>query len=73
MLQAKSGEADIVFTLEPSMLGQLDGSNEVQLNSHLVPRTMFIKLNAAHPFLDDIQVRKALSMGLNRAAIATNV
>ncbi|MDO6764988.1 ABC transporter substrate-binding protein [Agarivorans sp. 1_MG-2023] len=73
ILQAKSGEADIVFTLEPSMLGQLDGSNEVQLYSHLVPRTMFIKLNAAHPFLDDIQVRKALSMGLNRAAIATNV
>jgi len=73
LLQAKSGEADIVFTLDPSMLSQLKGSSEVSVHSNLIPRTMFVKLNAGHPTLKDIKVRQALSMALDRAAIASNV
>ena len=73
LLQAKSGEADIVFTLEPSMLSQLSGSDEVTVHSNLIPRTLLIKLNAGHEFLDPINARKALNMAIDRAAIATNV
>ncbi|MGP8306868.1 ABC transporter substrate-binding protein [Vibrio sp. YIC-376] len=73
ILQAKSGEADIVFTLDPSMLPQLNDSDEVQVHSNLIPRTMFIKVNAGHSFLNDVRARKALSMALNRASIAKNV
>ncbi len=73
ILQAKSGEADIVFTLEPSMLAQLKSSSVVDVHSNLIPRTMFIKVNSAHPFLKDVSARKALSIALDRASIAKNV
>ncbi|CAM2787384.1 ABC transporter substrate-binding protein [Vibrio mytili] len=73
ILQAKSGEADIVFTLEPSMLAQLQSHDEVTVHSNLIPRTMFIKVNAGHPFLNDIKARRALSMALDRSSIAKNV
>ncbi len=73
VLQAKSGEADIVFTIDPSMLTQLMNSDEVQVHSNLIPRTMFIKVNAGHEFLNDVNARKALSMALDRVAIAKNV
>jgi len=73
ILQAKSGEADIVFTLEPAMLTQLQDSNEVKIHSNLIPRTMFVKVNAGHPLLSDVQVRTALSLALDRASIAQNV
>lgn len=73
ILQAKSGEADIVFTLDPSMLPQLAASDEVTVHSNLVPRTMFVKLNTDHPFLSELNARVALSMALDRAAIAKNV
>lgn len=73
LLQAKSGEADIVFNLEPSMLGQLKSGNEVNVHSDLIPRTMFVKVNAGHPYLNDARARKALSMAIDRASIAKNV
>ncbi|WP_243978090.1 ABC transporter substrate-binding protein [Vibrio natriegens] len=73
LLQAKSGEADIVFNLEPSMLGQLKSGNEVQVHSDLIPRTMLVKVNAGHPFLNEARARKALSMAIDRASIAKNV
>ncbi|WGW01691.1 ABC transporter substrate-binding protein [Vibrio sp. YMD68] len=73
ILQAKSGEADIVFTLDPSMLAQIKDSNEVTLHRNLIPRTMFVKVNASHPFLNDVAARQALSIALNRAAITKNV
>ena len=73
LLQAKSGEADIVFTLDPSMLNQLSGSNEATVHSNLIPRTMFVKVNAGHPQLADVNTRQALSIALDREAIAKNV
>ncbi len=73
ILQAKSGEADIVFTLDPAMLSQLKTSTDLEVHSNLIPRTMFVKLNAGHPFLDDVKARQALSMALDRAAISKNV
>nr|WP_319556454.1 ABC transporter substrate-binding protein [uncultured Vibrio sp.] len=73
LLQAKSGEADIVFNLEPAMLGQLKTGNEVNVHSDLIPRTMFVKVNAGHPFLNEARARKALSMAIDRASIAKNV
>lgn len=73
ILQAKSGEADIVFTLDPSMLPQLDGADQVNVHSNLIPRTLFVKLNNGHPFLKETEARKALSMAIDRSGIAKNV
>ncbi|MGV2989844.1 ABC transporter substrate-binding protein [Vibrio sp. E150_011] len=72
ILQAKSGEADIVFTLGASMLGQQE-SDEAVLHSTIMPRTLMVKLNSSHPCLDSIAARKALSLAIDRSSIASNV
>ncbi len=38
-----------------------------------IPRTLLIKLNNSHEFLNDVKARQALSMALDRSAIAKNV
>ncbi|WP_158162585.1 ABC transporter substrate-binding protein [Grimontia hollisae] len=73
ILQAKSGEADIVFTLDPSMLSQLENTDQVNVHSDLIPRTLFVKLNSGHPFLNEKDARKALSIAIDRRGIAKNV
>lgn len=73
ILQAKSGEADLVFTLDPAMISQLHGQNSVQVHSHVVSRTLLIKLNNLHPYLKDHRAREALSRAIDRSSIARNV
>ncbi|WP_028116988.1 ABC transporter substrate-binding protein [Ferrimonas senticii] len=72
MLQAKSSEADIVFTLEPAMLPQLENA-PVQIHSSVLPRSLLLKLNSGHPLLDSVATRQALSLALDRVGIAANV
>lgn len=73
LLQAKSGQVDIAFTLDPAMLKQLEGSKVLTLHSNQIPRTLFVKVNNSHPFLSDLRARQALSLALDLSAIATNV
>ncbi|NRA53589.1 MAG: ABC transporter substrate-binding protein [Gammaproteobacteria bacterium] len=73
LLQAKTGDADIVFTLDPAMLSQLTSNQTVKVHSNLIPRTLFLKLNNSHPLLSDIRTRQALDLALDRHSIATNV
>ncbi len=73
MLQAKSGQVDLVFSLDPSMLSQLDDSDQVVLHQNIVPRTLIAKLNSQHPLLKDKTARQALNLALDRQAIASNV
>jgi len=73
ILQAKSGEADIVYSLDASMLDQLSTADDVKVYSHPIPRTLLLKLNAGHPFLNSVEARQALSLAINRPAIAEQV
>ncbi|MFI8620895.1 ABC transporter substrate-binding protein [Marinomonas sp. NPDC078689] len=73
ILQAKSGEADIVYTLDAAMLEQLSRADNVVVHSDAIPRTLLLKLNAGHPFLGSVEARQALSLAINRPAIAEQV
>ncbi|QIZ76661.1 ABC transporter substrate-binding protein [Ferrimonas lipolytica] len=73
VLQAKSGNADIVFTVDPATLPQLEDSDNVSVHSLLLPRTMTLKLNSGHPLLNDVNARQALSLALDRQGIAANI
>ncbi|REG81968.1 ABC transporter substrate-binding protein [Marinomonas pollencensis] len=73
ILQAKSGDADIVYSLNAAMLDQLKGSDQVTVHSAAIPRTLLLKLNAAHPFMNQVEARQALSLAINRPAIAEQV
>ena len=71
-LMAESGDADLVFTLDPSGYQQLSGSDEVDTVAVAIPRVMLLKVNTAHPMLDSMS-RKALSLAIDREGIAAGI
>jgi peptide/nickel transport system substrate-binding protein len=72
-LLASSGQADLVFTHDPANFGRLQSVKKLQFHSLPIPRVMYIKVNAGHPFLKDVAVRRALSLAIDRAGIASSV
>ncbi|WP_148573500.1 ABC transporter substrate-binding protein [Nocardioides caldifontis] len=72
-LMAVSDQADVVFGLEPAGRERVDAADGVTMESTLQPRTILLKVNAEHPFLSDVRVRRALSFALDREAMADAV
>lgn len=72
-LMAESGDADFVFNLDPASVTRLSRSDAVQVMSVAIPRTLLLKVNAAHPFLNTPEARQALSLAIDRAGIAQAV
>lgn len=72
-LMAESGDADFVFNLDPASVTRLAQSDALQVLSVAIPRTLLLKVNAAHPFLDTPETRRALSLAIDRAGIAQAV
>ncbi|WP_409522866.1 ABC transporter substrate-binding protein [Nitrincola sp. MINF-07-Sa-05] len=73
VLQARSGQADIAFTLDPASLNMLNREQHVAVHSDLIPRTILLKINSGHPFLEPVEARQALSLALDRSGIARAV
>ncbi|MEP7730772.1 ABC transporter substrate-binding protein [Marinomonas primoryensis] len=73
VLQARSGQADIVFGLDPASLMSLKRLSSLTLYSNAIPRTIVLKLNSGHRFLNDVRARKALSLAINREGIAKGI
>lgn len=73
VLQAKSGQADIVFGLDPASLASLEKMDILTVHSNPIPRTIVLKLNSGHRFLEDVRARKALSLAIDRKGIAKGV
>ncbi len=72
-LLAESGDADLVFTLDPTGFAGLADVSDVSTVAVPIPRVMTLKVNASHPFLDDPRARQALSLAIDRAGIATAI
>lgn len=72
-LMATSDQADVVFGLEPAGRQRVESSGSARMESSLQPRTILLKVNAAHPVLGDVRVRRALSLALDREAMADAV
>lgn len=73
VLQARSGQADIVFGLAPASLPSLKRLPNLDIHSNPIPRTIVLKLNSGHPFMKDVNARKALSLAINRQGIAKGI
>jgi len=71
-LMAESGDADLVFTLDPAGFKRLGQVDTVSTESVAIPRVMLIKPNAAHPMLS-IEARRALSLSIDREGIAAGI
>lgn len=72
-LLSESGNADIVFTLDPSGFARLGNVEAVKTVAVPIPRVVTLKLNAGHPFLKDKRARHALSLAIDRKGIATAI
>ncbi len=73
-LMAASGQADLVFGLDPASLAKWRRqAGAARLASVTVPRVMALKLNAGAAPLSDLRVRQALSLAIDRQGIALAV
>jgi len=72
-LMAESGDADLVFTLDPAGFAHLGDVADVETVAVPIPRVVTLKVNAAHPFLDDPRAREALSLAIDRTGIAAAI
>lgn len=70
-LMAESGQADVTFGMDPTSLERLQGAPGLTIVSETLPRTIQLTLNADDPALADVRVRQALSLALDREAMAT--
>ena len=72
-VMAESGQADLVFILDPPGQDRLRRSRRVELRTVPIPRTQMIKLNAALPFFNDVRARRAISLLIDRPGIAAAI
>ena len=72
-LMAESGDADMVFTLDPSGFARLGDVDTVETVAVPIPRVVTLKVNASHPFFKDARARQALSLAIDRNGIATAI
>ncbi|WP_342713642.1 ABC transporter substrate-binding protein [Oceanisphaera psychrotolerans] len=69
-LMAESGDADVVFTLDPASKARLQRNPKLAVQAVAIPRTVTLKVNAGHPFLAEPEARRALSLALERTGMA---
>jgi peptide/nickel transport system substrate-binding protein len=69
----KSGQADMAFTLTPSDAKQLKTTDNVRVETLIIPRSRILVLNCSLPLFSDIRVRRAMSMAIDRQGIANGL
>ena len=69
-LMAESGQADLVFGLDPASLSRLRANPHVRVEAVSIPRTIALKLNSGKPCFQDVRTRRAISLAIDRARIA---
>ncbi len=72
-LQATSGQADIALQLPPASIMRIKMNPQTDVQSYSLPRTLILKLNNAHPYLNTVEARQALSLALDRKGISNAV
>jgi len=71
-LMAESGDADLVFTLDPSGFKGLGQIDSVQTVAVAIPRVLLLKVNTGNAKLST-PIRKALSLAIDREGIAAGI
>lgn len=70
---AVAEDADLVFTLAPTAVPRINASGRMRVINLTIPRVRFITMNLGLPQFGDLRVRQALSLALDRAAIAASI
>jgi peptide/nickel transport system substrate-binding protein len=70
---AIAGDADIMFTTVPAATPRIDAAGQMKVQSLTIPRVRVLAFNAGLPQFEDVRVRRAVSMALDRQGIATAI
>jgi peptide/nickel transport system substrate-binding protein len=70
---AETGEAGLVVTVDAPGFARLAADPAVEALAVPIPRVITLKLDAAHPALSEPDARRALSLAIDRAAIAAGI
>ena len=68
MVQA--GQAELAYTLSPVDAEKINRTDQAKAVVMTIPRTRLIKMDCGSIFFNDIRVRRAISLAINRPAIA---
>ncbi|GEM80469.1 ABC transporter substrate-binding protein [Vibrio superstes] len=72
-LQAQSGQADLIYTLDPASIDLLQASDNLDVHSESIPRTVLLKFNNEHRFLNNKETRQAISLAIDREGISNHI
>jgi peptide/nickel transport system substrate-binding protein len=70
-LMAESGQSDVTFGMDPTSLQKIKQAGKLDIAAVTLPRSILLKANSGHGILGDVQVRRALSLALDRESMAT--
>jgi peptide/nickel transport system substrate-binding protein len=69
---ALAGDADLVFNLAPAAIARVRAGGAT-VRTVNIPRTLYLILNLDKPQFADVEVRRALSLALDRQGMATSI
>ncbi|WP_332631927.1 nickel ABC transporter substrate-binding protein [Halalkalibacter flavus] len=72
-LALQSGEADIAYHLPPETLDPVEANDNLRVESVSSLRAHFVLYNAAKPALQDLHVRKAIDLLINRDVAVSEI
>ncbi|MDQ0680086.1 peptide/nickel transport system substrate-binding protein [Arthrobacter pascens] len=70
-LMAESAQSDVTFGMDPTSLQKIKQAGKLNIADVTLPRAILLKVNSGHDVLGDVQVRRAISMALDRESMAT--
>ena len=70
---AEAGEADLIFTLLPQSVARIVAGGRARVLNATIPRARVLVLNLRLPQFADLQVRRAMSLGIDRDGIAAAI
>lgn len=73
LIELQTGNADVAANIAPELTGEFKGSDKIVLQQAPSAFQVFFELNVTKPPFDDVRVRKAVNLAIDRQAIVDKI